>query len=61
MHKDWQAATDINPDQVTAMRHLLINLATSEKLLVQAFHFPFPGLGYIVQERKEWKWQAIEV
>jgi hypothetical protein len=27
---------------------------------VLAFHFPFPGLGHVVQRREAWQWQPIE-
>jgi len=34
--------------------------AAAEKALVFAFHFPFPGLGYIIQKEEGWQWQPIE-
>jgi len=57
---EWFAATDVIPDQVIATRHKLLNQATLEKSLVMAFHFPFPGLGYILQKDKGWQWQPIK-
>jgi len=24
-----------------------------------AFHFPFPGLGHIVQKEEGWQWQPV--
>jgi hypothetical protein len=28
---------------------------------VLAFHFPFPGLGHVVQKGEKWQWQPIEM
>jgi glyoxylase-like metal-dependent hydrolase (beta-lactamase superfamily II) len=56
---EWCAAVDFAPDQVVATRRRILNRAAAEKALVLAFHFPFPGLGHIVQKGEEWKWQPI--
>jgi glyoxylase-like metal-dependent hydrolase (beta-lactamase superfamily II) len=58
---EWCAAVDFAPDQVVATRRRLLNRAAAEKSLVLAFHFPFPGLGHIVQKGGEWEWQPIAV
>ena len=58
-HPEWCAAVDFAPDQVTATRHRIFNRAAAEKALVLAFHFPFPGLGYITQKGEGWEWQPI--
>ncbi|MDQ1279475.1 MAG: fold metallo-hydrolase [Thermoproteota archaeon] len=57
-HPDWYAAIDAIPQQVVNSRRRLLNLNT-EKTVVSAFHFPFPGLGHILQKGEEWKWQPI--
>jgi glyoxylase-like metal-dependent hydrolase (beta-lactamase superfamily II) len=59
-HPDWYSAVDLNPEQAVATRHRLLNYAATEKALVLAFHFPFPGLGYVVQKKETWRWQPIE-
>jgi glyoxylase-like metal-dependent hydrolase (beta-lactamase superfamily II) len=56
---EWCAAVDFAPDQVVATRRRLLNRAAVEKALVLAFHFPFPGLGHIVQKGEAWRWQPI--
>jgi glyoxylase-like metal-dependent hydrolase (beta-lactamase superfamily II) len=53
---EWFAATDVFPDKVFATRNKLLNRAMLEKSLVMAFHFPFPGLGHILQNGKGWQW-----
>jgi len=58
---EWYAAVDVNPEQAIATRHQLLNRAAAEKALVLAFHFPFPGLGRVVQKGETWHWQPLEM
>ena len=57
---DWHAAVAFAPEQVVATRRRLFNKAVSDEALVLAFHFPFPGLGYVVKKGEAWQWQPIE-
>jgi len=57
---EWYAAVDFTPEQAVATRRQLLSRAVAEKALVLAFHFPFPGLGHIVQRGEGWQWQPIE-
>ena len=57
---EWHAAVDLVPEQVVATRRSLLNRAVIENPLVLAFHFPFPGLGHVVQKGEAWQWQPIE-
>ena len=57
---EWHAAVDFAPAEVVATRRRLLSRAVAEKALVLAFHFPFPGLGHIVQRGEGWQWQPIE-
>ena len=57
---DWHAAVDLDPEQVVTTRRKLFSRAATEKALVFAFHFPFPGLGKVIQKRESWQWQPIE-
>ncbi|MDY6959658.1 MAG: MBL fold metallo-hydrolase [Halobacteriota archaeon] len=57
---EWYAAVDYDPKQVVTTRSRLLNRAAAEKALVLAFHFPFPGLGYVMQKGDVWQWQAVE-
>ena len=57
---EWHAATDLAPEQVTATRRRLLHRAAAENALVLAFHFPFPGLGRVVQKGRGWQWQPIK-
>ncbi len=53
------ASSGVGKTTVTTGRRLL-NRAATEKTLILAFHFPFLGLGCIVQKRDAWQWQPIE-
>jgi len=55
---EWHAAVDLDPEKVVTTRRLL-NRAADEQALVLTFHFPFPGLGHIVQKGEAWQWQPI--
>jgi glyoxylase-like metal-dependent hydrolase (beta-lactamase superfamily II) len=57
---DWYTAVDFAPEQAVTSRRLLLDRAATEKALVHAFHFPFPGLGYVTQKGEAWQWQPIE-
>jgi len=57
---EWYAAVDFAPEQVVATRRQLLNRAATDKALTLAFHFPFPGLGHVIQKEKKWRWQPIE-
>ncbi|MFQ6080691.1 MAG: MBL fold metallo-hydrolase [Candidatus Bathyarchaeia archaeon] len=56
---NWHAIIDFAPLQVAITRRQLLNKAASEKALVLAFHFPFPGLGHVVQKGGGWQWRPI--
>jgi glyoxylase-like metal-dependent hydrolase (beta-lactamase superfamily II) len=58
-HPEWFAAVDILPEQVAATRRRLLERAASDKALVIAFHFPFPGLGHIVPKGDVWQWRPL--
>jgi len=57
---DWYAAVDFAPEQALTTRRRLLDRAAAQKALVFAFHFPFPGLGRVVQKGEGWQLQPIE-
>ena len=57
---EWHAVVDFDPRQTEATRRKILTKAAAEKAVVLAFHFPFPGLGRVVLDRGEWRWQPIE-
>ncbi|MDY6918394.1 MAG: MBL fold metallo-hydrolase [Chloroflexota bacterium] len=55
---EWHAAVDFAPEQVVSTRRRLLKKAATERALVFAFHFPFPGLGHVTQKEDTWQWRA---
>jgi len=60
-HPEWHAAVDFDPKRVVATRRRLLDSVAARKVLVLAFHFPFPGLGRVVKKGEGWQWQPIEI
>ena len=58
-HPGWCSSVAFDPEKVTASRLRLFNKVVSEEAQVIASHFPFPGLGYIIQKGEGWQWQPI--
>ena len=46
-HPDWGGSFDQDPNAAVATRRKVYDMLVAEKLLVQGFHYPFPGLGRV--------------
>ena len=57
---DWALAVEMIPDAAAATRRRLFKQAEVENLLVAGYHFPFPGLGRIVQQGNAWRYVPIQ-
>lgn len=57
---DWYAAVDYIPEQVMTTRRQLLKRAAAEKALVFVYHFPFPGLGHVIEHGQGWQWQPLK-
>ena len=57
---EWHSSVAVTPGKIVSTRQKILSKVASDKTLVQAFHFPFPGLGYLVQKGEGWQWQPIE-
>lgn len=55
----WHMRTDYQPELAERSRRMLLNRAATEQALVLAYHFEFPGLGYVQQQQSAWRWQPI--
>jgi glyoxylase-like metal-dependent hydrolase (beta-lactamase superfamily II) len=44
---EWQVMFDSEPEKAVVTRRRVYDMASTDKLLVSGYHFPFPGLGYI--------------
>ena len=49
-HPDWHAVFDQNPVMAKKARRKTCDMVVAEKLQVQGFHYPFPGLGNVEKD-----------
>ena len=47
---DWQHASDVDRNMGIETRKRMLDRAASDKSLIQAMHFPFPGTGHIIKD-----------
>ena len=50
VNPNWRAFFDQDPAQAETTRRKTYDMLVSEKMRVQGFHYPFPGLGNVVKE-----------
>jgi glyoxylase-like metal-dependent hydrolase (beta-lactamase superfamily II) len=48
-HPDWQPLFDMDGPQAAAARRRMLDQAASDRMLVEAYHFPFPACGHIAR------------
>lgn len=56
---DWSLAVEMDPETAVKTRRNLFAQAAQEKMLVAGYHFPFPGIGVIVEQGKAWRFVPI--
>ena len=56
----WHPAWDVAPEQAMRSRRVLLRRAVAENALIHAFHFPFPGLGYVREYGAGWRFEPYE-
>jgi glyoxylase-like metal-dependent hydrolase (beta-lactamase superfamily II) len=56
---DWQTSYDLDHTKAKHSRIKLLELAYREDMLVNAFHFEFPGLGRVYKKENNWQWNYI--
>lgn len=44
---DWQLVADMDNETAIATRERLLDMAAADRLLVTAYHLPFPALGFV--------------
>lgn len=57
---DWALAVEMDPDAAAATRRKLFAMTADAKMPVAGYHFPFPGLGHIVESGKAWRYVPVE-
>jgi len=60
-HPEWTPVFDMLPEQASASKYRIFDLAAEENALVFAHHFPpFPSLGRAHKREQGWRWQPID-
>ena len=55
-HLDWRTNYDMDHDMAKRTRIKLLEMAREGNMLINAFHFDFPGLGRAGYSNGAWKW-----
>ena len=56
----WCAGADIDPELARASRRMLFDRSASDGALLASNHFPFPGLGRVVEADGVRRWEEFE-
>ena len=57
---DWHPDWDEQPETGMRSRRRLLRRAADENALLHAFHFPFPGVGYVRADGEGWQFEPLE-
>lgn len=57
---DWETNYDLDHNKAKQSRIKLLELAYKDHMLVNAFHFDFPGLGRVDKSSNKWIWNYSE-
>jgi glyoxylase-like metal-dependent hydrolase (beta-lactamase superfamily II) len=49
-HPGWHLAFDMDPIEAEATRRRVFDMASSERILVSGYHYPFPAIGHISKQ-----------
>ncbi len=59
-HLDWRNTVDLDHELAKKSKLRLLHMAYANSMLVQTFHFDFPGLGRIDKLNNNWSWVIEE-
>jgi hypothetical protein len=48
-HPDWQPIFDMDGPLAVKARREMLDRAAADRMLVEAFHFPFPACGHMIK------------
>ncbi len=60
IHPEWSIASDTIPDLAITTRRRLFDRAAKDNALLHGYHFPFPGIGRIIEKGDHWQWEPID-
>jgi len=53
---NWKFYDEFDPDLAIISKKKLCKMASDSNMLVLGYHFPFPGLGHIIQSQTGYRW-----
>ncbi len=59
-HPDWQPSFDMDGPQAVQARRQMLDRAVSDRMLVEAYHFPFPACGHMVKTADGYELVPVE-
>src|SRR5690242_17933144 len=59
-HPDWQPAFDMDGPQAVAARRQMLDRVVADRMLVQAYHFPFPACGHMAKTATGYELVPVE-
>ncbi|MEL6278909.1 MAG: MBL fold metallo-hydrolase [Pseudomonadota bacterium] len=55
-HPDWRPAFDFDKDLAVATRKRLLEMCASDRMLISAYHLPFPGVGHAARAGQAYRY-----
>jgi len=59
-HPDWQPLFDMDGPMAVAARRRMLDQAAADRMLVEAYHFPFPACGHIARTAAGYELVPVE-
>ena len=59
-YPDWQPTFDMDGPQAVSARRQMLDRVVSDRMLVQAYHFPFPACGHMVRTATGYELVPVE-
>ncbi|MGH1480619.1 MAG: MBL fold metallo-hydrolase [Geminicoccales bacterium] len=57
---DWALAVEMDKTAAAETRRRLFRRAAEDQLLVAGYHFPFPGIGRIIEQGSSWRFVPVQ-
>lgn len=54
-HPEWYNGFDMDGDVTVATRKRLLDMAVADRVAVLGYHFPFPGVGHVMQDGESYR------
>ena len=59
-HPDWQPAFDMDGPRAVETRRRMLDRVAADRMLIEAYHFPFPACGHIAKTASGYEFVPIE-